>query len=246
MSLSLRTASLLLLASISACASGGDADDPYETAEGAITDNRAATLVEKNRYIQVRSQFGSTGWDMPESVSSQLTDEEVLAMDTSVESGRYDVSAKDMRLASATSGSCANPGDPVTSCEWEDAIFELHGRYYVRRSSFMRSTPRDADVRWYLILDQASASWVVGRLASGEKRDGHDDVYFTLANKFVENPASVPQGTKEGIGSVETPSGTFVSVFERPFLFLNDGRVWRLDLDRDCPNTQTFNGVGCV
>jgi hypothetical protein len=238
--------SALLLTSVSACAMGGDADDPYGTAEGAITDERAGVLVEQDRVIRIRHHFGSVDWNTPETLAAGLTDEEVLGLNTSIESGRYDISTRNLRLVSAVSDSCASEGEPANMCEWGDAIFELNNRYYLRRFSFARWAPRDATVEWNLILDRASAAWMVDRLGTGEKRDGRDDIYFPIAKKFVSDPQLVPAGTRDSIGTVMTPAGQIVTVFGHVFLFRNDGRVWLLDLDRECPAGKKFDGNSCV
>ena len=112
--------------------------------------------------------------------------------------------------------------------------------------SYTRWTPRDAQVDWALILDRASATWLIGRIATGEKKDGRDDLYFPIAKKFLNDPSSVPAGTRDSIGRVNTPSGSFVIVFERAFFFHDDGRVWRIDLDRECASGKKFNGTSCV
>lgn len=224
---------------------GGEAGDQFEATEAAITDERASVLLRQNRAIAIRHHWGDVGWDMPEADAAALTDEAVLGLNTQIQSGRYDVSNKNLRLVSEESRSCASPGEPETACEWGDAIFEREGRYYLRSYSFARWQPRSAQVDWSLILDRPSAAWVVGRLASGEKRDGRDDLYFPTAKRFLGDPDSVPSGTLSSIGRVETPVGPLVLVFERAFLFHEDGRVLLLDLDRDCPNGTTFSGVSC-
>ena len=228
------------------CASPNVEDESStESSEEAITDARARTLAAENRIIRVRALSGNVGWDMPVDEANKLTDEQVLQLNSTLESGRYDVTGKDLHRVWHQSKSCASDGEPASVCTSTDTIFEFQGRYYLRRQSFERWQPRGAQADWYLILDRASARWVVERLLPGEKRDGRDHIYRPVAEKFLRDPASIAPGTRPFLAKVETPAGVLVVVFENYLLFDNSGRVWQLDLDRHCPNGLRFDGNRC-